>query len=292
MLLAIDIGNTNISLGVFKGRRLAGVFKIPTKEKSYLRSLKRILEKFEVDDVLICSVVPNALKILTKETKSLLGKAPYIIGKKIKVPIKNRYLRPAQVGQDRLVNAYAGTMLYGAPLVVVDFGTAVTFDIVSKKREYLGGMIFPGLEISLDALFERTALLPRIKLGIPRELIGGDTKNSMLSGIVYGFAAVTDDLVMRIKEKIGRFAKVIATGGNISLIEGYCKRLDKADKDLTLKGIRLVYENYVKNTRAEKVFSLPAGRQGYQAPNEVNLFSDSSGSRRIASKKNNIRGKI
>jgi len=180
---------------------------------------------------------------MEKELRKLLGKQPYIIGKGIKAPIKNLYRRPKQVGQDRLVNAYAGIKLYGAPLIAVDFGTAVTFDVVSGNKEYLGGMILPGLTISLDALNQRTALLPKIKLEEPKEFIGRDTKSSMLSGIVYGFAALTDDLVIRIKKKIGKDATVISTGGNIGLIGKYCRQIDKVDRDLTLKGLNLLYIN-------------------------------------------------
>jgi type III pantothenate kinase len=124
---------------------------------------------------------------------------------------------------------------------VVDFGTAITFDVISKHKEYLGGMILPGLEISLAVLAERTALLPKIKLNKPKEFIGRDTRNSMLSGIVYGFAALTDNLAKRIKNRIGQSAKVIATGGNIHLIGKYCKKIDKIDRDLTLKGLNLIY---------------------------------------------------
>ncbi len=189
--------------------------------------------------------MPAAEKTAKKELGRLLGKHPYIIGKNAKVPIKNLYSKPKQVGQDRLVNAYAAVLLYGAPLIAVDFGTAITFDVVSRNKEYLGGMILPGLGISLDALNQRTALLPKIKLEEPKEFIGRDTKNSMLSGIVYGFAALTDDLVARIKEKIGKSAKVIGTGGNISLIGRYCKQMDKIDRDLTLKGLNLVYRGTI-----------------------------------------------
>jgi type III pantothenate kinase len=240
MLLAIDIGNTNISFGVFKGNRLIKRFDIPTKGYS-LKKLKEKLGKIGIDEVIICSVVPDAAKILEKDLKQWLGKQSYNIGKEIKVPIRNLYRKPKQVGQDRLVNAYAGIRLYGAPLIVVDFGTAVTFDVISKRKEYLGGMILPGLQISLDALAERTALLPEIKLNRPKEFIGRDTQNSMLSGIIYGFASLTDSLVKRIKEKIGRNARVIGTGGNIGLIAKYCKTFDKIDKDLTLKGVNLIY---------------------------------------------------
>ena len=124
---------------------------------------------------------------------------------------------------------------------MIDFGTAVTFDVITKNKEYLGGLILPGLEISLDALTERAALLPKIILNKPQEFIGRDTKSSILSGIVYGFAALTDDLNGRIKERIGQRAKVIGTGGSVHLIKRYSKSIDKIDKDLTLKGLNLCY---------------------------------------------------
>ena len=157
------------------------------------------------------------------------------------MPIKNLYLNPKEVGQDRLVNAYAGVKLYGAPLVVIDFGTAVTFDVISGRKEYLGGLILPGLRISLEALNQRTALLPKIKLEEPKEFIGRDTEGSMLSGIVYGFSSLTDDLIARIKDKLGRKTKAIGTGGNISLISKYCQRLDDKDIHLTLKGLNMLF---------------------------------------------------
>ncbi len=243
MLLAIDIGNTNINLGLFRGSRLFGRYGIPTKKKWYKPYFQKIIKRNKIDDVIICSVVPAANKIIEKDLRELLGKSPYIIGKEIKVPVKNLYRKPKEVGQDRLVNAYAGVILYGAPLIAVDFGTAITFDVVSRNKEYLGGMILPGLGISLDCLNQRTALLPRIKLEEPKEFIGRDTASSMLSGIVYGFAALTDDLVIRIKKKIGKNAKVIGTGGNIDLIGKYCRKIEKIDKDLTLKGLNLIYRN-------------------------------------------------
>lgn len=247
MLLTADIGNTNISLGFFRNNRLLHRKDIPTKQKSYLKTLKRLLSKNKIDDTVICSVVPSATNKLTGDLKKILRKKPYIIGKDIKVPIKNLYRKPQQVGQDRLVNAFAAVTLYGAPLIVVDFGTAITFDVISRKKEYLGGMILPGLRISLEALADKTALLPNIKLQKPEEFIGRDTKNSMLSGIVYGFAALTDDLTQRIKKEIGSNAKVIGTGGNINLIKKYCKIFDKINMNLTLQGVNLIYNNK-KNT--------------------------------------------
>jgi len=250
MLLAIDIGNTNITFGVFKGKRIIKRFDIPTKVYS-LKKLKQGLGRMDLADAIICSVVPIATKALQKSLGAVLSGRVYILGKDLKVPIKNLYRKPKQVGQDRLVNAYAAAKLYGSPAIVIDFGTAVTFDAVSKRGEYLGGLILPGLQISLDALHERTALLPKVKLtpapkilvrGLnkPGGLIGKDTSNSMLSGIIYGFAGLTDDLSARIKLKIGKNAKVIGTGGNINLIKKYCRNLDIVDRDLTLKGIRLI----------------------------------------------------
>ncbi len=240
MLLAIDIGNTNITFGLFQEQRIIKRFNIVTNDYS-LKKIKASLPKILIGESIICSVVPGLTKILKKDLIRLLGKRPYIIGKDIRVPIKNLYRKPQQVGQDRLVNAYAGVVFYGSPLIAVDFGTAITFDLISKDKEYLGGMIFPGLQISLDVLAQRTALLPKIKLNRPKEFIGRDTESSILSGVVYGAAAMTDTLTERLKEKIGRNTKVIGTGGNIALIKEYCRGFDKIDPDLTLKGLNIIY---------------------------------------------------
>jgi type III pantothenate kinase len=240
MLLAIDIGNTNINFGVFKAQRLIKRFDIPIGKYS-IWTLRKLLGGITIDDSIICSVVPKASPILKADLKKLINKRPYLIGRDPKVPIKNLYRKPKQVGQDRLVNAYAAILLYGAPLIIVDLGTAITLDVISKRREYLGGLILPGLELSLNALIRRAALLPELKLKKPREFIGRDTKSSMLSGIVYGFSALIDDLTDKIKDKIGRKARVIGTGGDIRLISGYCKGIDKIDKDLTLKGLNQIY---------------------------------------------------
>jgi type III pantothenate kinase len=241
VLLAIDIGNTNIGFGIFRGLRLIKRFNIPARSYSIQR-LRKSLGKTKVEDSIICSVVPKISHILKHDLKKLLHNKPYCLGEDVKVPIKNLYRKPKQVGQDRLVNAYAAATIYGFPAIVVDFGTAITFDVISKKKEYLGGLILPGLGISLDALAERAALLPRIKLGKPEELIGRDTRSSMLSGLIHGFAALVDDLTARIKCKTGRRVKVIATGGNIDLIKGYCKGIDRVDRDLPLKGLNLIYQ--------------------------------------------------
>lgn len=240
MLLAVDIGNTNISLGIFRGSRLVKRYKIPTKSTSYAGYLKKIFAGNSISQAVACSVVPQASKLLGRQLERFLGKRPYYIGKDIKVPLKNLYRRPEQLGLDRLVNAYAAVRLYGAPVIVIDFGTAITFDVISRKCEYLGGMILPGLQLSLDALHRRTALLPSLILEKPKEFIGRDTKNSILSGVVYGFAALSDALANRIKQEIGRQAKIIGTGGNIALMAKFCRRLDAIDPGLTLKGLNML----------------------------------------------------
>lgn len=239
-LLSVDVGNTSISFGLFKSRRLFRTFNIPTSGYGLLK-LKPKLGKALIEDIVICSVVPCKTVILKRDLKLLSGKTPNIIGKDIKVPIRNLYRKPGEVGKDRLVNAYAALRIYGSPVIVIDFGTAVTFDVISREKEYLGGMILPGLKISLEALNKRTALLPNIKLEDPEDFIGRDTKNSMLSGIIYGFSSLTDELVMRIKKEIGRDAKVVVTGGNCALIAKYCRCLNNIDINLTLKGLSMLY---------------------------------------------------
>jgi type III pantothenate kinase len=242
VLLAVDIGNTNITFGIFKGKNLCRRFDVPSQNYSRTK-LKRLLSRAVVDKSVICSVVPRLTGPVSQGLASLTGAKPYIIGKDIVVPVKNLYRKPKQVGQDRLINAYAALSLFNAPVIVVDCGTAVTFDVISSKREYLGGMILPGLNISLTALHERTALLPKVKLSKPREFIGRDTESSILSGLVYGMAALFDDLNRRIKQEVGSNALVVGTGGNIRLISGYCKSIAKIDPDLTLKGLALIAKN-------------------------------------------------
>lgn len=243
MILCVDIGNTNITLGIFKSGKLLKSLNIPTHQKSYSLDLNKLLRHKIIEDCIICSVVPKALAKFERDIRKITGKSPKITGKDVKTPVKNLYRIPSQVGQDRLVNAYAGIEIYSAPLIIIDFGTAITFDVISAKKEYLGGIILPGLRISLQALAEKTALLPIIKLQPPKEFIGRSTKNSMLSGAIYGFAALTDKLVTKIRAVIGKNAVCVGTGGNIDLIYKYCRKIDKIDKTLTLKGLYLLYQD-------------------------------------------------
>jgi len=240
--LTIDIGNTTIALGLFRGKRLAFNFKLATHGKSvsfYKESILRKIKVSQVDKIILCSVVPEKTKMLEKLLAQISKQKVLLVGKDVKIPVINRYKSPKQVGQDRLVNAFAGLKLFGKGLILVDFGTAVTFDVVSRKGEYLGGLIFPGLDLSLDALYRKTALLPRIKIKKPASLIGKDTVSSMNSGIVFGMAGVCDEVIERLLKKFKSY-KVIATGGNANFIKQYSRRIKVVRPFLTLEGLRLL----------------------------------------------------
>jgi len=245
MLLTIDIGNTNISGGIFVGEKLKFQFDLATKTYKKAQLTKKLRVYPEISASIICSVVPNLTRVIQRQLKLSTGRNPYIIGKDLIVPIENRYRIPKQVGQDRLVNAYAASSLYTGPLIVIDSGTAITFDVISKDRAYLGGLIFPGMNISLEALKEKTALLPQVKLQPPEMLIGRDTKNSILSGVVFGTAALSKELATRIKQSLGKNARIIGTGGNISLIKRYAGMKIEIIRNLTLIGIKLIYQDTI-----------------------------------------------
>ncbi|MBC8389808.1 MAG: type III pantothenate kinase [Actinobacteria bacterium] len=251
MLLVIDIGNTNISCGLFNSRKLIKVWKILTSDFLFRRRIvlgkfKKIKQK-NIEAIIICSVVPEVTEKLNFMLKKIFFVRPVIVGKDLKIPIRNLYKNPRQVGQDRLVGAYSGYKLYGCPLIIVDFGTTITFDVVSRNKKYLGGIILPGIEMSLESLFNKTALLPKVKLNkIPQSLIGRDTVNSILSGIFFGFGSLCEGLIQKIKNKIGG-CKVVATGGYARIMSKYCKCIDRIDDELTLKGLATIYNKEHKN---------------------------------------------
>ncbi|MCX5666307.1 MAG: type III pantothenate kinase [Candidatus Omnitrophica bacterium] len=192
------------------------------------------LDLNRLDEAVVSSVVPLALARLVVELRRMSGTIKItIIGRDLKVPVKNMYRIKSEVGQDRLVNAFAAKALYGAPAVIVDLGTAITFDIISKRGDYLGGLILPGIGLSLSSLYRNTALLPKVELASTSSIIGKDTVNSMRGGILFGFGAMCDGLVAQYKKILGRSIKVIATGGNARLIKRYAKSIQITDEDLT-----------------------------------------------------------
>jgi type III pantothenate kinase len=241
MLLAINIGNTNISCGIFSGRRMRARFDMPPARAKTTLAKKLRNYRSAIGSTVICSVVPAQTRIISSCLKQLTGQKPLVIGKDVIVPMRNLYHDPGKLGQDRLVNSYAASLLYKPPLVVIDAGTAITFDAVSASRAYLGGIIFPGLRISLKALEEKTALLPEIKISPPRGLIGRNTKSSMLSGVIFGTAELCRGMSERITRRLGGKASVIGTGGDMRLIARYVKTPMSIDKNLTLKGVYYTY---------------------------------------------------
>lgn len=246
MILAIDIGNTTTNFGVFDKGRLLSQFSIATQPnrtpdevtlqlKALAKTRKLHLQKAK--QILICSVVPRMTAVLTESLRSLKAVPIRIIGQDLKVPLKNKYTYPEQVGQDRLVGAFAAWKSFKRACIVADFGTAITIDVVTAKGEYLGGTIAPGLEISLEALATRTALLPKVELKEPPELLGRDTANSIRSGLLFGCVALTDGLVAQLKRRYAPKAAVIATGGASKLIAKYAKTIDHLKPHLVLEGL-------------------------------------------------------
>ena len=232
MLLAVDIGNTNINLALIDRKgRIKNKFKIPTHKFNLRTTLKGIRRK--IDKIIVVSVVPKVLKKVKREVRTL------IVGDNIKVPLKSVYNKK-EIGQDRLVTAFAAKSLYDLPILIIDFGTAVTFDVVSKKGAYLGGLILPGIKMSLTSLSERTAMLPETYLKKTRSIIGKDTRSSIRGGMIYGYAAMCEGLIGLFRKKLGRDLKVVATGGDAPIISRYTSSIRKVDLNLSLKGLYLL----------------------------------------------------
>ncbi|MBI2340624.1 MAG: type III pantothenate kinase [Deltaproteobacteria bacterium] len=251
MLLAIDIGNTNTVIGLFEGETLEHHWRLETKKERtgdewgvYLRELFRH-EKCDIgetESVIISSVVPPMERALNEMCRRYLECAPLYVTSKVKLNIKIAIDNPDELGADRIVNSVAAWHKYKTDLIVVDFGTATTFDFISKKGEYRGGLILPGIGISLEALLARATKLPRIEIAKPGHVIGTNTVESMQSGIYYGYAGMIDSVVERIEKEIGKKAKVLATGGLAPMIAADSKKIAGTDELLTLKGLKLIYE--------------------------------------------------
>ncbi len=256
MFVATDIGNTNVTIGLMDDCNVVHFFKFDTGLlKSKTKCCSLISEKLssfslndmQVESAFVSSVVPNLNKNIRGILKAVFKTKPVVISEDVSVPIINRYRIPSQVGQDRLVNAYAGMKLFGAGLIIIDFGTAITFDIVSKKAEYVGGLIVPGLKLMQESLHKRTALLPYVELSRPMEIVGQDTVSSIRSGIVYGVACACDGIISRLLSKECKGYKVIATGGDVSLIKPYSTQIKVVENFLILKGLSLIYKSQKKD---------------------------------------------
>ncbi|MBA2515353.1 MAG: type III pantothenate kinase [Solirubrobacterales bacterium] len=254
MLLVVDAGNTQTHLGTFEGSELTQHWRFATVRESTadelgaaLRSLLSLRElSFEdIDASIVSSTVPQLRPEWTQMASRYLRHEMPVVGPGVRTGMPLRYDNPREIGPDRLVNAVAGYERVGGACVVVDFGTAVTFDVVSENGEYEGGIIFPGVEISLEALSERAAALPKIDLGRPRALVGKTTIDAIRSGVVYGYAAMVDGMIGRLRDEMGEATEVIATGGLAASIVPYCEMIDDVDDLLTLTGLRLIWERNV-----------------------------------------------
>jgi type III pantothenate kinase len=255
VLLAIDIGNTNVTLGTFVYERGAAAlgehWRLSTHHGQtsdevgvVLRSLfdQAGIATARVGDVIVSSVVPPLLPIWERVCTKLFDREPLVVGPGTRTGMPVRYENPHEVGADRIVNAVAAYEWMGGPVIAVDFGTATTFDCVSEKGEYVGGAIFPGILIAMEALFERAAMLRRVELSPPRSVIGKTTTHAVQSGMLYGYAGMVDAMVERIRGELGAGARVIATGGLAGRIAGESRTIERVEPFLTLEGLRMIFE--------------------------------------------------
>lgn len=251
MLLTIDVGNTQTHVGAFDGPELIEHWRFSTDRQSTGDELAVVIHNLlslrgirmdQIDGEAVSSVVPRLVSEYRHMFERYLDREALIVGPGTKTGMPILLENPHELGPDRLVNAVAGYEICGHACVVVDFGTAINYDVVSEKGEYLGGIIGPGIEISIEALTSRAARLTKVDIKEPRELIGRSTDAALQSGIVYGFAAQVDGICARLRQELGGEVTTIATGGMATVIAGFTESIDVVDDLLTLKGLRLVYE--------------------------------------------------
>ena len=254
LLLAIDIGNTNMEFGVIEHGKVKANFRLGTNRDVTSDEIGLLVTQFfsiqgiertAIKDIIITSVVPQVMYSITNMIKKYFGgKSPLIVGENLPFPIVNRYDNPHEVGADRLVAAIAAYRKYGGPAIVVDFGTATTFDAVAEDGAYLGGSIYPGIKISMDALFQKASKLPRVELVDPGTVIGRNTVQSMQAGAVYGYVGAVKNIVGLMRVHLGEKTKLIATGGLSKMTGRQSGLFDYIDKALTLEGLVMIYEMY------------------------------------------------
>jgi type III pantothenate kinase len=251
MLLAVDVGNTQTVFGVFDGARLVERWRVATERERTADEIGALVDRLlelrdldfdEIDGVCLLTTVPPLAREYERFAERW-AKAPLlVVGPGTRTGIAIRYDDPREVGPDRIANAVAAKERYGAPCIVVDFGTSTNFDVVSAAGEYIGGVLAPGIEISMDALFARAARLVKVDFVEPPTVIGKTTATALQSGLVYGFAGQVDGIVSAIRGELGENARVVATGGLAELIAPHATTVERVDLDLTLEGLRLIWE--------------------------------------------------
>ena len=255
MLLAIDIGNTNIVIGCMKDDEIVFKARIATERQrtsdQYGVEIKNMIEAFgvnlkDIDDCIISSVVPPVFNSVRTGVLKIIGKQPMVVSPGLKTGLNIHVDVPSQVGSDRIVIAVAALAEYEAPLILMDLGTATTIEVVEPDNRYVGGIIFPGVMVSLDALTSRAAQLPGISLDKPKAVIGKNTVDCMRSGMMHGTAAMIDGIIERIEEELGHKATIVATGGLARFITPLCKREIILERDLLLKGLNIIYKKNKK----------------------------------------------
>jgi len=257
MLITIDVGNTHICLGVFEETRLIRQFRISTNRHATADEMALLLSGLLSGvnpsqiwkGVVFSSVVPELDSVIQEAVYNTFDQPVLKISPEMPLPIKNQYHPPHVVGADRLVNAIAAVREFGAPVIIVDFGTAITVDAVSRQKKYLGGAILPGLSLAADALAQSTSLLHRVELQSPRAALGRNTDESLRSGVLLGAAGAVSLLIKKMRQEIGGKAKVIATGGLARLVVPYCTEIKVVRPHLTLDGLRIAWEYIVLQRR-------------------------------------------